>query len=111
MAQMTQIRLARDGRRKGDMRRATRSWVLASVMGIALTPVAAAQTAGNSAEQAPIQARPGGPEITPRTNQEVPVTKGTRLVLNNNAGEVVVRSWDRDAVKVEATHSDRESVD
>ena len=41
----------------------------------------------------------------------MPVTKGTRLVLTNNAGEVVVRSWDRDAVKVEATHSDRESVD
>jgi DUF4097 and DUF4098 domain-containing protein YvlB len=93
------------------MRRATSSWVLASAMAIAFTPVAAAQTAGNSAEQAPIQARPGGPETTPRTNQEVPVTKGTRLVLTNNAGEVVVRSWDRDAVKVEATHSDRESVD
>jgi DUF4097 and DUF4098 domain-containing protein YvlB len=79
---------------------------------MALTPAAAgAQTGGNSADQAPIQARPGGPESAPRTNQEVPVTKGTRLVLTNNAGEVVVRSWDRDAVKVEASHSDRETVD
>jgi DUF4097 and DUF4098 domain-containing protein YvlB len=41
----------------------------------------------------------------------VAVTKGTRLVLTNNAGEVVVGSWDRDVVKVEASHSDRESVD
>jgi DUF4097 and DUF4098 domain-containing protein YvlB len=62
-------------------------------------------------QQPPIQARPGGPEIVPRTNQEQPVTKGTRLVLTNNAGEVVVRSWDRDVVKIEATHNERDSVD
>ena len=62
-------------------------------------------------QQPPIQARPGGPEISPRTDQEQPVTKGTRLVLTNNAGEVVVRSWDRDAVKIEATHNDRDSID
>jgi len=85
----------------------------AGVIGlVALAPAPVlAQGAGNTADQAPIQARPGGPESAPRTSQEVPVTKGTRLVLTNNAGEVVVRSWDRDAVKIEASHSERESID
>ena len=32
-------------------------------------------------------------------------------MLSNNAGEAVVTSWDRDVVKVEATHSDRETVE
>lgn len=77
-------------------------------------PVAAAaqdrEPAGD-AQQPTIQARPGGPENTPRTSQEVPVTKGTRLVLSNNAGEVVVRSWDRDVVKIEASHGPRDRVD
>lgn len=89
-----------------------RVWTMAAV--VSLTPVmAGAQdgTALNDAQQAPIQARPGGPENAPRTTQEVAVAKGTRLVLTNNAGEVVVASWDRDVVKVEASHSDRDSVD
>jgi DUF4097 and DUF4098 domain-containing protein YvlB len=64
-----------------------------------------------SQPQAPIQARPGGPEGSPRTDQTLDVTKGTRLVLSNNAGEVVVRSWDRDQVRVQATHNDRDRVD
>jgi DUF4097 and DUF4098 domain-containing protein YvlB len=86
---------------------------MACVVGLAVAPLAArAQDRGaNDAAQAPIQARPGGPESAPRTSQEVPVAKGARLVLTNNAGEVVVTSWDRDAVKVEASHSDRESID
>src|SRR4029453_5316543 len=49
--------------------------------------------------QPPIPARPGGPEGSPRTDQTVDVTKGTRLVVSNNAGEVLVRSWDRDQVR------------
>jgi DUF4097 and DUF4098 domain-containing protein YvlB len=60
--------------------------------------------------QAPIQARPGGPESSPRSDQTVDVTKGTRLVLSNNAGEVVVRSWDQDKVRIQATHSARETI-
>jgi DUF4097 and DUF4098 domain-containing protein YvlB len=63
------------------------------------------------AQQPPIQARPGGPEGSPRTDQTVDAPKGTRLVLNNNAGEVVVRTWDRDQVRVQATHSDRDKID
>jgi DUF4097 and DUF4098 domain-containing protein YvlB len=61
--------------------------------------------------QPPIQARPGGPENSPKTDQTIDVAKGTRLVLTNNAGEVVVRTWDRDQVRVQATHSEREQVD
>ena len=69
------------------------------------------RAADAQAQQPPIQARPGGPEGSPRTDQTVDVAKGTRLVLSNNAGEVVVRSWDRDQVRVQATHSERERVD
>lgn len=60
--------------------------------------------------QQPIQARPGGPETNPKTDQTIDVAKGTRLVLSNNAGEVVVRSWDQDKVRIQATHGARETV-
>lgn len=62
------------------------------------------------APQAPIQARPGGPETSPKSDQTVDVVKGTRLVLSNNAGEVVVRSWDQDKVRIQATHGARETI-
>ncbi|MGH9204581.1 MAG: DUF4097 family beta strand repeat-containing protein, partial [Vicinamibacterales bacterium] len=74
-------------------------------------PVAAQERAVTEAQQPPIQARPGGPEGSQKTDQTVDVTKGTRLVLSNDAGEVTVRSWDRDQVRVQASHSDRERVD
>jgi len=45
------------------------------------------------------------------TDQTVPVTKGTKLDVNNFAGDVSIKVWDRDAVRVEVTHSDREVVD
>ena len=62
--------------------------------------------------QPPVQARPGGPESqTPQSDQTVDVAKGTRLVLSNQAGEVSVRAWDRDAVRVQANHSSREHID
>jgi DUF4097 and DUF4098 domain-containing protein YvlB len=48
--------------------------------------------------------------ITP-TDQTVQVAKGTKLDVNNFAGEVMVKVWDKDAVRVEVTHSDREAVD
>jgi len=62
------------------------------------------------AQQPPIQARPGGPDGSPKSDQTVDVTKGTRLVLSNNAGEVVVRSWERDQVRIQATHGARETI-
>ena len=62
--------------------------------------------------QPPVQARPGGPESqTPQSDQTVDVAKGTRLVLSNQAGEVSVRAWDRDAVRVQASHSSRDHID
>jgi hypothetical protein len=45
------------------------------------------------------------------TDQTVQVTKGTKLSVNNFAGDVVVKTWDKDAVRVEVNHSDRETVD
>jgi Toastrack DUF4097 len=45
------------------------------------------------------------------TDQTVQVSKGTKLDVNNFAGDVLIKVWDKDAVRVEATHSDRESVD
>jgi hypothetical protein len=60
--------------------------------------------------QQPIQARPGGPETGPGSEKVVDVTKGTRLVLSNQAGEVVVRSWDQDRVRIQANHGAREQI-
>src|SRR5438105_526579 len=45
------------------------------------------------------------------TDQTVNVTKGTKLDVNNFAGDVQIKAWDTDAVRVEATHSDREMID
>lgn len=46
----------------------------------------------------------------PDTNETVPVTRGTRLLINNFAGEVVVRAWNRDQVQVQARHNSRTRV-
>ena len=48
--------------------------------------------------------------ITPM-DQTVNVTKGTKLDVNNFAGDVTVKTWDRDAVRVQVNLSDRETVD
>jgi DUF4097 and DUF4098 domain-containing protein YvlB len=45
------------------------------------------------------------------TDQTVQVAKGTKLTVNNFAGDVIVKTWDKDAVRVEVNHSDRETVD
>src|SRR5262245_32647102 len=45
------------------------------------------------------------------TDQTVNVAKGVKLDVNNFAGDVNVKVWDRDAVRVEVMHSDRETVD
>ena len=63
-----------------------------AAMALALSTAAFAQPRDGSADaQQPIQARPGGPEVGPGSEKTVDVTKGTRLVLSNQAGEVVVR--------------------
>src|SRR6476646_4759761 len=48
--------------------------------------------------------------LTP-TDQTVNVTKGTKLDVNNFAGDVNIKVWDKDAVRVEVNNSDREIVD
>jgi DUF4097 and DUF4098 domain-containing protein YvlB len=45
------------------------------------------------------------------TDQTINVSKGTKLDVNNFAGDVIIKVWDKDAVRVEVTHSDREAVD
>jgi hypothetical protein len=62
-------------------------------------------------QQPPIQARPGTPDSQPKSKYENAVAKGTRLIVSNNAGEVVIRAWDRDQLLVEASHSAREKLD
>jgi DUF4097 and DUF4098 domain-containing protein YvlB len=39
------------------------------------------------------------------TDQTVNVQKGTRIVIDDCAGDVIVDTWDRDAVRVRAEHS------
>jgi len=50
------------------------------------------------------------PPRAPATDQTVPVTRGTRLTVENQAGEVVVRTWEKDALRVQARHSSRARV-
>jgi hypothetical protein len=61
--------------------------------------------AAPAAGQQPREAR------APDTNRTVNVTKGARLTIDNFAGEVVIRSEDRDTVQVVARHSPRNKVD
>jgi DUF4097 and DUF4098 domain-containing protein YvlB len=45
------------------------------------------------------------------TDQTVQVAKGTKLDVNNFAGDVNIKVWDKDSVRVEANTSDRETVE
>jgi DUF4097 and DUF4098 domain-containing protein YvlB len=47
----------------------------------------------------------------PQTDQTVSVSRGARLAIDNYAGEVVIRVWDKDAVRVQARHNSRTKVD
>jgi hypothetical protein len=49
--------------------------------------------------------------LVAETDQTVQVKRGARLEVHNFSGSVTVRAWDRDQVRVQAEHSDRESVD
>jgi hypothetical protein len=46
----------------------------------------------------------------PQTDETVAVTRGARLLLNNFAGEIAIRTWDRDQVRVQARHASRTRV-
>ena len=43
----------------------------------------------------------------PQTDQTVPVSRGTRLAIDNFAGEVVIHTWDKDSLRVQARHPSR----
>jgi DUF4097 and DUF4098 domain-containing protein YvlB len=47
----------------------------------------------------------------PDTDRTVAVTKGSRLTINNQAGEVVIRTWDKDQLRVQASHNPQVSID
>jgi hypothetical protein len=47
---------------------------------------------------------------TPRTDETVAVAKGARLTVDNFAGEVVIKAWDRDSLRVQAMHNSRTKV-
>jgi DUF4097 and DUF4098 domain-containing protein YvlB len=83
-----------------------------AAIALAFSTVSYAQPRGDAdaQPQQPIQARPGGPESGPGSEKTVDVAKGTRLVLSNQAGEVTVRSWDQDRVKIVAEHGSREQI-
>jgi DUF4097 and DUF4098 domain-containing protein YvlB len=58
-------------------------------------------------------AQPDAQDPAPRTRQTdetVTVTRGTRLAVTNFAGEVVVRTWDKDTLRVQARHGTRARV-
>jgi DUF4097 and DUF4098 domain-containing protein YvlB len=45
-----------------------------------------------------------------QTDQTITVPKGTRVELDDCVGEAVVRTWDRDTVRVQARHASRTQV-
>src|SRR6186713_2099918 len=53
---------------------------------------------------------PAGHQELPKTDETVPVQKGTRLSINNFAGDVIIHTWDKDAVHVVARHQARTRV-
>ena len=55
---------------------------------------------------------PQGPQEmgSGQTDQTVPVKKGMRLDVNELGGEIVVKTWDKDAVRIKAQHSRTDTV-
>lgn len=82
-------------------------------LALALAAPAAAQNpsaaAGAMADKQPAPV-PAPPSARPKADQTVPVTKGMRLAVNNFAGSIAVRTWEKDAVRVEAEHSTRDRI-
>ena len=74
------------------------------------TPRIAAFVAALAAA-APLAAQERNSARKPETDRTVPVSRGSRLVLNNDIGEVVIRSWDRDSMRLQASHGSRTTID
>jgi DUF4097 and DUF4098 domain-containing protein YvlB len=75
----------------------TRSGFAIAALAAALATPAAAQTAPPPASRS-------------KTDQTVAVQKNMRLSVNNFAGSITVRTWEKDAVRIEAEHSVRDRV-
>jgi len=71
----------------------------------------AAAIAGALALAASIASAQERGKRTPQTDRTVTVAKGARLSVSNDAGEVVLKTWDRDSLRVQASHSARVTVD
>lgn len=50
------------------------------------------------------------PARAPQTDQTVTVARGARLAVDNFAGSVVVHTWDKDSLRVQARHESRTKV-
>jgi DUF4097 and DUF4098 domain-containing protein YvlB len=59
---------------------------------------------------APLRAQTGPDARPPQADQTLAVTRGARLTVDNFGGEVIVRAWERDAVRVQARHAPRMRV-
>lgn len=68
--------------------------------------LATAVVAALAVPQAPAEPR----ARTPQTDQTVPVMRGARLTVSNFAGEVNIRTWEKDSVRVQAHHASRARV-
>jgi len=53
---------------------------------------------------------PAPRQSAPQTDETVAVQKGTRLNVNNFAGEVILKTWDKDSLHVVARHQPRGRV-
>jgi DUF4097 and DUF4098 domain-containing protein YvlB len=70
-----------------------------------------AALAASGAFEAGARAQDQGPlRRSPQTDQTVAVARGGRLSIDNFAGEVIVRTWDRDSLRVQARHAARVRV-
>lgn len=56
--------------------------------------------------EGPAPSRAEGParQQAPQTDETIAVQRGARLTVNNHAGEVILRAWDRDSLRVVARH-------
>jgi len=49
-------------------------------------------------------------QAAPQTDETVPAQRGGRLSVSNFAGEVIIRSWDKDSIHVVGRHQPRTKV-
>jgi len=49
-------------------------------------------------------------QTAPQTDETIAVQRGGRLTVNNFAGEVILKTWDRDSLRVVARHQSRVQV-